>query len=277
MKIYFTAEVTDLGKFDGILICSDIDGTILENSTFGSIFEKNAEAVKHFTDNGGRFTFITGRYKFFLRDMPLYPLINAPAGIFNGAAVYDYQTETLLYARHIEHTCEELADAAKDFRGHLIRITYPIDTEENTVQFISGALPAKLYGKKPLKCIYVFDNEQSALEFKNELLNESRFDDCHISRSWNVSVELTSATATKGHAAKYIKEFTGARTLVTIGDYENDIPMLKLADIGAAVGSAPDSVKSAADIIVKPCCDGAIFDLIELLSKKTNKSGVYTI
>lgn len=65
MKIYFTAEVTDLGKFDGILICSDIDGTILENSTFGSIFEKNAEAVKHFTDNGGRFTFITGRYKFF--------------------------------------------------------------------------------------------------------------------------------------------------------------------------------------------------------------------
>ena len=70
-----------MGKFDGILICSDIDGTILENSTFGSIFEKNAEAVKYFTDNGGRFTFITGRYKFFLRDMPLYPLINAPAGI----------------------------------------------------------------------------------------------------------------------------------------------------------------------------------------------------
>lgn len=266
-----------MGKFDGILICSDIDGTIFKDSFIEEPFISNAKAVKYFTENGGRFTFITGRYKFFLRDMPLYPLINAPAGIFNGAAVYDYGADKLLYARHIEHTCEELADAAKDFRGHLIRITYPLDTEENTVQFISGALPAQLYGKKPLKCIYVFDSEQSALEFKKELLNNSRFNDCYISRSWNVSVELTSALATKGHAAKYIKEFTGAQTLVTIGDYENDIPMLKLADIGAAVGSAPDSVKSSADIIVKPCCDGAVFDLIELLDKKANKYGVYTI
>lgn len=264
-----------MGKFDGILICSDIDGTILQNSQFDGIFEKNAAAVKYFTDNGGRFTFITGRYKFFLSEMPLYPLINAPAGIFNGAAVYDCETDTVLYARHIEHTCDELADTVNDFRSHFVRSIYPTDTEENEVTSVFGDLPEQLYGKKPLKCAHVFDSEQIALEFKKMLLNDSRFDDCCITRSWNIAVELTSALATKGHAARYIKELTGSHTLVTIGDYENDIPMLEMADIGAAVGSAPDNVKAAADIIVKPCCDGAVFDLIERLDRKTNKSGVY--
>lgn len=255
-------------KFDGFLICSDIDGTMMVNSRLDELFEKNKNAVKYFTDNGGKFTFITGRYKFYLQSGPLRELINVPAGIFNGAAVYDYDREEMLYIRRLNQTYKELKDAAADFQQHIKFISAPFNPYADEVEYEPDLLFQEYINAKPLKCIYSFDNPQNAAEFKAELLSNSKFNDCYISQSWNTSVELTNANATKGHAAQYIKKLAGAHTLITIGDYSNDIPMLRCADIGAAVGSATDEVKASADIIVSRCSDGAVCDLISFLDKK---------
>ena len=263
-----------MGKFDGILLCSDIDGTILLNSNFDKIFELNKSAIRYFTDNGGKFTFVTGRYMSFLTGKHLRPLINIPAGIFNGAAVYDYEREKMLYIKRLGHSCIELANAVGCFKDSLVRFTPILNTYGDTADPMPLDVPKEYADKKPIKCVYVFDSAESAVKFKSFLLTDRRFDDCYISRSWDISVELTNGTATKGHAAKYIKRFIGAHTLITIGDYENDIPMLELADLGAAVGSAPDIVKSAADIVVKPCKDGAIADLISIIEKQSYKKQI---
>ena len=46
-------------KYDGILLCSDLDGT-LSNSD-GKISNENLEAIDYFCKNGGHFTLCTGR------------------------------------------------------------------------------------------------------------------------------------------------------------------------------------------------------------------------
>lgn len=46
-------------KFEGYLIVSDLDGTFLGKQS--RIVERNVEAVRYFTENGGLFTFATGR------------------------------------------------------------------------------------------------------------------------------------------------------------------------------------------------------------------------
>ena len=46
-------------------------------------------------------------------------------------------------------------------------------------------------------------------------------------------------------------------------DYENDIELLRAADIGYAVGDAQDSVKAVADRITVPCAEHALTKIID--------------
>ena len=74
-----------MGKFDGILICTDLDGTLLNGDY--KVSEENAKAIEYFKREGGYFTFITGRMYYYAED--IYEMVkpNAPIGCGNGAAV----------------------------------------------------------------------------------------------------------------------------------------------------------------------------------------------
>ena len=54
-------------KFDGIMICTDLDGTLLQSDK--TISEENTRAIEYFKSEGGRFTFITGRMHYFANEM----------------------------------------------------------------------------------------------------------------------------------------------------------------------------------------------------------------
>lgn len=74
-----------------------------------------------------------------------------------------------------------------------------------------------------------------------------------VSYAWSSphSVEVTHSQATKANgmlAACRILGVDPARTMA-IGDSGNDIPMLKAAALGVAMGSAPQEVKDAADTV----------------------------
>ena len=48
-----------MGIFDGYLLVSDMDGTLLNSK--GKLSEENKRAIEYFVDNGGQFTLATGR------------------------------------------------------------------------------------------------------------------------------------------------------------------------------------------------------------------------
>ena len=83
-----------MGKFDGVLLASDYDGTLYDSH--GIITEEVRAAIRYFTDNGGRFTVCTGRSKQgFHAYSPDY--INAPVLLANGAMAYDYAAERTVF------------------------------------------------------------------------------------------------------------------------------------------------------------------------------------
>ena len=77
-----------MGKFDGFLICTDLDGTLLRNDK--SVSEENRKAIAYFKQEGGLFTFITGRMPYYAAESYEVAQPNAPFGCINGGAIYDY-------------------------------------------------------------------------------------------------------------------------------------------------------------------------------------------
>ena len=80
-----------MGKFDGVLLASDFDNTILNTELprrtgcpIPPISQRNVEALRYFMDNGGRFAVATGRalpaFRMFAEQVPM----NAPAVVCNG-------------------------------------------------------------------------------------------------------------------------------------------------------------------------------------------------
>ena len=73
-------------RFEGVLLASDMDGTLLNSSRL--IGRENREALRWFTDCGGRFCVATGRAvevtRMYFNDIP----VNAPYICLNGALVY---------------------------------------------------------------------------------------------------------------------------------------------------------------------------------------------
>ena len=54
-------------KFSGILICTDLDGTLLREDK--TISDENMEAINYFMAEGGLFTFVTGRMPNYVKNM----------------------------------------------------------------------------------------------------------------------------------------------------------------------------------------------------------------
>ena len=65
-------------------------------------------------------------------------------------------------------------------------------------------------------------------------------------------VEAHAVGADKMTALRYVAQpmRAGAGLIVAVGDDVNDMPMVRGAGLGAAMGSAPEALKAVADVIV---------------------------
>ena len=96
----------EMGKFDGILICTDLDGTLLRNDK--SISDENINAIEYFKKEGGIFTFVTGRMPFFVSDMCEMVKPNGPFGCINGGGLYDYNKKEYMWMADMSDNVLEL-------------------------------------------------------------------------------------------------------------------------------------------------------------------------
>ena len=120
----------------------------------------------------------------------------------------------------------------------------------------------------PLFNVLCVSAPEDSLDLR-EKLNEAALGTPFVAvRSWDAGTELICRADEKGEAVLRLKEMTGARLLVTAGDYENDISMLKTADLGFAVGNAIPAVKSAADRVTVPCGEHAIAAIVRELEEE---------
>lgn len=259
-----------MGKFDGILLCTDFDGTLAIKA---QVSQENCDAIRYFQENGGQFTILSGRHPFFLKEHLEGFTVNAPLVGYNGAYIIDCDSgETVYSGGRQDFTALEIAEHFWNTDARLRRVVVH-DRTRNNFRCTRAPLPEidrdfktlRSLTELPLYNMLLTTAEEEEAIGLRDAIRAYVGDSFEICRSWGIGIEIICPSDTKGMAALRLKELLGAKLLVAAGDFENDIPMIRAADIGYAVGGATASVKESADRLTVDCKDHAIAAIIREL------------
>lgn len=251
-----------MGRYDNILICSDLDGTLLSS---GSVSSENVEAINRFCDEGGRFCISTGRLASHLLNFFPKEFFKTPVICCNGACIYDFNEDKILYSRPLSEKKYEICDFLEKNSEHIVRTTIFVGLENKWCEGFKENAPwiRKTLDDTVYKMVFSMQNAESAVELRDKL-NENFGEFFNFSRSWDTGVEILDVHATKGDTLSHLKNILpGSYTSICVGDYENDITMIKAADIGCAVANAAEQLKVVADRIICSNDEHAIKYIVE--------------
>ena len=252
-----------MGRYDGILLLTDFDGTLY---TGREIPQRNIEAIRRFCAEGGKFGFSSGRTQGFFKEWENVVRSNTCISAINGTLIYDYPRGEIVSEKF-------LPDGAFD---KALRVCLEFEDYYNIAVFRRDLVDALDFGSDGLRDalrammsdpVYkvMFHSRHDITDSEKRAIEEIFGDDYYVSRSWASGIEIQSRDSTKGEAARFIKSFTGADLLVCAGDYENDETMIAAADIGYAVANAVDKLKALADRHTVSVGEGAIAAIIDEL------------
>lgn len=260
--------------FEGILLCTDLDGTLLNSRH--TVSPENLAAIEYFKAGGGYFTFMTGRMPFFASDIYEAVQPNAPFGCINGGGVFDHRTGHYVWTQPADPSVMELV-ACVD--RELPTVGIQVNTFDGI--YFCKESPAMVYFRdvtgaenvvrpyreitEPVAKILFGSHEEEEIQQLAALLQAhplaERFD---FIRSEKSLYEILPKGVSKGTMLERVAEHLGvplAKT-VALGDYNNDIAMLKTAKLGVAVSNACADAKAAADHITVSNDEHAVAQVI---------------
>ena len=126
-----------MGKFDGVLIASDFDNTMVytegalrSGGPVPAISRENRDAIGYFMAQGGTFSVATGRaLPSFASVMDGVPM-NGPTVLFNGAAIYDFPAGRYLRTAFLP---ECIRDHVRQLSQLMPGLTYEIYHDDNSI------------------------------------------------------------------------------------------------------------------------------------------------
>jgi hydroxymethylpyrimidine pyrophosphatase-like HAD family hydrolase len=101
------------------------------------------------------------------------------------------------------------------------------------------------------KVVFGDEDEENILRIAEILQNHPRSAEFDYIRSERTLYEILPKGSSKGNLLPRLAEILGVKMsrTVAIGDYNNDVSMIKAAGVGIAVANATEEAKAAADII----------------------------
>ena len=250
-----------MGKFDGILICTDLDGTLLKDDK--TVSSENKEAIEYFKRNGGYFTFVTGRMPYYAMDICDMVEPNVPFGCVNGGGLYDHVAKKYVYTIEISRDVLKLVDFIDESFpnvGIQINTFYHAyfrkenDVTANTIE-VTG-IPNLAWREEEIdeplsNVLFCTECEEEMQGVMRALMEHPLADQFDFVRSEKALFEVLPHGIGKGVSLTRLAEYLNVDIgkTVAIGDYNNDISMLKAAGVGIAVANASKEAKAAADII----------------------------
>ena len=254
-----------MGKYSGVLICSDFDGTLYDGK---KIPENNMQAIRELREGGGLFTVVSGRDYRFLRDFFGEYKLGVPVVNYNGAVIYDLDNDRVVRESLMEGLTTKLAKRCLAVSKAAINAIFCLPSETiripaDSPESITAELCENTY-KFLIELPQKVSKEISDETF--DAISEVVGNDYSLVRRSYHLIEILDKRLTKASAALFLKEYTGSHTLICVGDFENDLDMIKAADIGYAVANASDNVKAAADKITVSVKEGAIASIVRDLS-----------
>lgn len=250
-----------MGRFDGVLLLTDMDGTLLNSQS--QLSPENRQAILEFIRQGGRFSVATGRVKrameYFLPELPL----NAPAVLFNGSAVYDFQQKKTVWEKPLEHgpALAFAQDIMERFPWAGVEVflaedEYVAQNSERTrrhFQFVRLELKEKDILEIPQP--WVKFNLTGQGEQMKQLADycQSRYGDQYFMQFSSPDFyEVMAAGVNKGTGALAVCRACGLspKRLVTLGDGYNDKELMECAGLCFAPENAVEPIRRLADSVL---------------------------
>ena len=269
-----------MGKFDGILFCTDLDGTLLRNDS--SISKENIDAIEYFKSEGGMFTFITGRMPFYVTDIHNAVNPNVPIGCVNGGGLFDWNKQDYIW------TCpmpDGVVELIKYVDENVPQASIQVNTfyktyfckENSVMQYFRDVtgLPNLVCDyndvTEPIaKIIFGCETDEEIFLVQKLLDSHPASDKFAFIRSEKHLYEILPKGVGKDTALVKLVECLGIdiNKTIAIGDYDNDIKILKKAKIGIAVANANEATRAVADCITVSNEEHAIAKVIDDLENK---------
>ncbi|MCQ2435319.1 MAG: HAD hydrolase family protein [Clostridia bacterium] len=278
-----------MGKFDNYILASDIDGTFVGRN--GTIHPYNIEKVRYFNQNGGKFLFSSGRNSKDIHTVVAgtEELINEACVLCNGAILYDIHTDEIENPVFLDNSklIPMLIDIGEVFPDVGIRTSCDVgfiirDTDEyiandlkrgGLMKYATAVGIDEFYNYRHFKTVITGD--PARISVVGAYVREKYRGVFDFTMSSEKILEVLKPGISKAYQLKYLRD-KHAKTnpqieLWCVGDFDNDIDMLKFADVAACPENATDTVKSLCDIHLCKCVDGAVGQLIDIIEAKQNR------
>ncbi len=247
------------------LIISDFDGTLVRED--GNISERNKQAIKKYTNRGGKFAISTGRLHYGILPRVKELGLNGVVSCCQGAVIIDIATGkpildgTLSYETTLK-ACREMEKLGLHIHLYCFDCYYAnMDDDALKTYETAVRVKAKVVTDKPLSklvekqkiCAYkilaMVAPEDNAKIIK--ALSKTNYDGACITKSADFLVEIINEKYSKGTAVQFLSDYYGVplEKTIGIGDQMNDMPMIERAGLGVAVQNADDGLKQVADVV----------------------------
>lgn len=253
---------SDMGIFDGILLMADWDNTTFYH---GAVPEENRRAIAYFEENGGLFSVCTGRYPSFIGQFADQVSPNTYVCGLNGEYIVNLKTGEVLADAVIGEDflpiLRKIIDLGTSY--HVVRVNYrePFGILEFEAADIRDNL-SRIFEHPIYKIVLRGADPETEKEeharFRSVPLG--RYSAEQSSPAWS---EFFLTEYNKAGALRRLKEATGAKLTVAVGDYDNDVPMLRAADISYAMANATDAARAAADRMTTDAKSGGLAKIVE--------------
>lgn len=267
-----------MGKFDGVLLVSDYDDTLLGSHL--RVPERNLTALRYFIAEGGRFTIATGRsHRAFARAAAELP-INAPAVLSNGSAIYDFQAGRLLWSSKLRpqavRDCRTLGEAFPTLamevcHGEDIYAYRPNIVTQKHMERVGASYVERELEEIPMPWTkVVLEEDEPVLRQAQAFVRERWPADYEIIFSNRYLLELTDKGSHKGNQVLRVADLIGVSRehIYCTGDNQNDLPMLEVSAIPFVPANAVQALKDWGATVVGSCDEGCVADIIEFLDEK---------
>lgn len=225
---------------------------------------ENLDAIRYFTEQGGRFAVATGRTQKNCAPYMKGLAINTPCIFYNGAALYDWKEQRFIKTRYLESPA--LPDFVKACMSACPKLCVQIYTEETLHvvndpanddrimlaerQEFKRSRLADLIHRNWIKLL-LCDDRENLMKCKAFSVEYGLDDTANHFFSSPVYLEFVGKQVSKGHMLGELMTLEGCRgkKIVAAGDFHNDIEMLRRADCGIAPSNAQPEVRAVADIV----------------------------